>query len=52
MESSVNTMCGSSNMYSVKVSTNMSSAKVVILVLDFLELMLFLHHDARILSKR
>jgi hypothetical protein len=47
MESGMNTMCGSNNMCYVKASTNISNVKVVILVEDILELMLFLHHNAR-----
>jgi hypothetical protein len=45
-------MHGLSNMCHVKVSTNMNIVKAVILVWDILELMLFLHHDARSLPER
>ena len=46
------TMHGLSNMCHVKVSTNMNIVKAIILVWNILELMLFLHHDARSLPKR
>jgi hypothetical protein len=47
----MNTMLGVRNMCNVKASTNMSIIKVVIFVWNVLEVMLFLHHDARSLLK-
>jgi hypothetical protein len=45
-------MCESNTMCKVEASTNMSGVKVVILIWDILELMLFLHHNARSLFKK
>jgi hypothetical protein len=48
----MNAMCESNTMCKVEASTNMSGVKVVILIWDILELMLFLHHNARSLFKK
>jgi hypothetical protein len=52
IKSNMNAMCESNTMCKVEASTNMSGVKVVILIWDILELMLFLHHNARSLFKK
>jgi hypothetical protein len=52
IESNMNTMCRFSNMCNIRAPTNINNVKDVILVWSILELMLFLHHDVRSLSKK